>query len=122
MELIKSKTYNIYFEDQCFSQIENYFQKKEYQLCKKIILVDENTKHFCLPELLKRIKTLRASQIVEIKSGEKHKTIEGCKMVWDKLIQLKATRNSIFINLGGGMLSDLGGFVSSTFKTRYPIH
>ena len=120
MNKIKSETYDIFFAEKHFSQIENFLQNTDYQSAKKIILVDENTKCFCLPELLKNVKTLNVGDIIEIKSGEKHKTIDDCRLVWDKLIQLKAGRDSIVINLGGGMLSDLGGFVSSTFKRGIP--
>ncbi len=120
MKKIRSETYDIYFGEKQFLQIENFLQNKDYQSCKKIIIVDENTKSLCLPKLLKNAETLQTSQIIEIKSGEKNKTIDACRIVWDKLIKLKTDRDSIVINLGGGMLSDLGGFVSSTFKRGIP--
>jgi len=120
MEKFKSENYDIYLGELQSSQIENFLQKKVYQSSKKILIVDENTKHFCLPKLLKNVKTLQAAIIIEIKSGEKHKTIDDCKLVWEKLIELKTDRNSIVINLGGGMLTDIGGFVSSTFKRGIP--
>ncbi len=116
MKKIQSESYDIYLGERKFSQIENFLQNKVYQSSKKIIIIDENTRHFCLPELLKNVKTLQTANIIETKSGEKHKTIEDCKVIWEKLIELKTDRNSIVINLGGGMLSDIGGFVSSTFK------
>ncbi|MCL4152909.1 UNVERIFIED_CONTAM: hypothetical protein GTU68_035655, partial [Idotea baltica] len=55
-------------------------------------------------------------EIIEIESGEINKTIETCVGVWEALSELGADRKSILINLGGGVLTDLGGFVASTFK------
>lgn len=120
MKKISSETCDIYLGNKQFLQIENFLQNKGYQSSKKIIIVDGNTKSLCLPKLLKNVKILHAAHIIEIKSGEKHKTIDDCKIVWNKLIELKTDRDSIVINLGGGMLSDLGGFVSSTFKRGIP--
>ena len=79
------------------------------------ILVDENTKKHCLP-LISDISTIKTSEVIEIKSGEKNKTIETVKKVWEVLTEKGADRNSVLINLGGGLIGDLGGFAASTFK------
>lgn len=75
-------------------------------------LVDENTRKHCLPKL----EQLHNTNIVEIKSGEEHKTIDTVLSIWEYLNKNKGNRKSLFINLGGGLLCDVGGFAASTFK------
>jgi 3-dehydroquinate synthase len=77
------------------------------------VLVDENTEKFCLHLLLIHLST--DVHIIKIKSGEINKSIETCQTVWSKLIQLGADRNSLLINLGGGVIGDLGGFCAATY-------
>ena len=77
------------------------------------VIVDENTRKYCLPHLTDAIKS--AFQIIEIPSGEKNKNLDTCIHVWEKLVELQFDRNSILILLGGGVLGDLGGFCSSTY-------
>ncbi len=79
------------------------------------ILVDENTQQACLP-LLKNTGLIENAGLIEIPSGEKNKNIETLTLVWEYLSQHEATRNSLLINVGGGLLSDLGGFAADTFK------
>jgi len=75
------------------------------------ILVDENTKKSCLPLL-----SYEDYLTIEIKSGEQNKTLRTCEHVWSELTQHQFTRKSLLINLGGGVIGDLGGFAASTFK------
>lgn len=79
------------------------------------IITDENTKEYCLPALLE-IPKLSKSKIITIKSGDSHKNIQTLTEVWQFLVDNGATRKSMIINLGGGMVTDLGGFAASTFK------
>lgn len=74
------------------------------------ILVDENTKHFCLP-LLKS-----GAPIIEIESGEENKTLGTCEIIWKRMTDLGFSRKSLIINLGGGVIGDMGGFAASTYK------
>jgi 3-dehydroquinate synthase len=83
---------------------------------KLFVLVDENTKRFCLPKLLSDLSNPQEVIILEIASGESNKTIHSCLEIWKKLSHYQADRKSILINLGGGVISDLGGFVASSFK------
>ena len=76
------------------------------------ILVDENTKELCLP-LLSKIKK---SVIIEIKSGEENKNIDTCNLIWNQLTKNSFDRDSLLINLGGGVIGDMGGFCASTYK------
>ncbi|MDD5570098.1 MAG: 3-dehydroquinate synthase [Bacteroidales bacterium] len=114
--LIKSNIldYPIFIGENIFPELENFLEK--YSSKKIFILVDENTGKHCLPLLIARIKFLKSAKILKIKSGEKRKNIKICKTLWDKLIFSNADRNSLLINLGGGVITDLGGFTASTFK------
>ena len=81
------------------------------------VLCDENTRHFCLP-LLDAILSNdnRTYTLITIPAGDTNKTLSSLSHVWEELQQCGATRHSLMINLGGGMLTDLGGFAASTFK------
>jgi len=76
------------------------------------ILVDENTKRDCLPKL----QQLEKSIVIEIKSGEEYKNIDTCNFIWEQLTKNNFDRNSLLINLGGGVIGDMGGFCASTYK------
>ena len=79
------------------------------------VLTDENTHAKCWP-LLSNFYGLKQAQIITIPAGDDNKSIEQLAYVWQKLGEGGATRHSCLINLGGGMVTDLGGFAASTFK------
>lgn len=81
-----------------------------------IVLTDSNTTHCCLPVF--ESKYLRSDQFThwEIEAGETNKTLEQAELLWQRLLAVEADRDTILISLGGGMLTDLGGFVGSTYK------
>lgn len=82
---------------------------------KIFILVDSNTHKHCLPRLLSEMETNSEIEIIEVPQGENNKVIEIVVQVWETLSDLGATRNSLLINLGGGVITDMGGFIASTF-------
>ena len=82
---------------------------------KLFILVDEQTVVHCLP-LLKSVPTIRDAVTIVIPSGDPNKTLDNLSKVWEQLTQHGATRYSLLLNLGGGMVTDLGGFAAATFK------
>jgi 3-dehydroquinate synthase len=79
------------------------------------ILVDKNTQALCLPWLA-GIKTLDNALIIRIPVGEKYKTLESCEHIWKQLSENNFDKKSALIVLGGGCLTDIGGFCSATFK------
>jgi 3-dehydroquinate synthase len=83
---------------------------------KVFVITDENTQKHCLPYFQKKYLTKNEFETITISVGEKFKNIETCLNVWNTLSAKGADRNSIIINLGGGVITDLGGFVASTFK------
>ena len=79
------------------------------------ILVDETTEQLCLP-LVAGFDCVRDAQIITIGATDQNKTLDSLSHVWTELQRGGATRHSLMINLGGGMVTDLGGFAASTFK------
>jgi len=88
---------------------------KDFQNRKTFVLVDENTKKHCLP-VIANIDQIKSSELIEIESGEKNKNVKSLEKIWITLTKKGADRTSLLINLGGGIIGDLGGFAASTFK------
>lgn len=82
---------------------------------KIFILTDQTTHDKCLPKL-QNFLCLKGAKSIVIKAGDTNKTLDSLAEVWTALSQGGATRHSLMINLGGGMVTDLGGFAASTFK------
>ena len=79
------------------------------------VLTDEHTHRLCLPQI-KDIPAMRQAQEIVIGAEDVNKTLETLAHVWQTLSQQGATRHSLLVNLGGGMVTDLGGFAAATFK------
>ena len=79
------------------------------------ILTDENVAPFWLPETEYWLGCEDAVEIV-IKAGERYKTLQSVQRIWKTLMKHHADRNALLINLGGGVITDLGGFAASTYK------
>lgn len=114
MTPIQSNNYTIYFNDASFVYLENLLKTETYS--KIFVLVDENTNEHCLPYFLSNLPTEIEIEIIEIEAGEENKNMYTCIDLWHTLIDLEADRKSILLNLGGGVITDIGGFVASTFK------
>ena len=82
-----------------------------FQPDKVAFLVDENTKAHCLP-----LFDQSESELIVIKSGEIHKNLETCQYIWKQMTDFGFSRKSILINLGGGVIGDMGGFCAATYK------
>ena len=78
------------------------------------VLVDENTEKCCLELFIKKSGIKSFNKII-ISSGEENKNIDTCISIWGQLNSFKADRKSLLINLGGGVLTDIGGFAASTY-------
>ena len=87
----------------------------EFNYSKIVVLIDENTRHHCLSTLLSNTD-IENLKLIEIPSGEVHKSIETCNVIWKQMIVKQLDRNALVINLGGGVIGDMGGFCASTFK------
>lgn len=114
MQSIKANDYSIYFNHEAHEMLNSWISKYNYS--KLFILVDETTNEFCLPKLLPLLEVEIPIEIIEIEAGEEMKNISTCVEIWSILADLGADRKSALLNLGGGVITDLGGFVASTFK------
>ena len=114
MDSITANKSIIHFNNTCYTSLNQHIEDNNFS--KIFILVDENTHLHCLPKLLEKLETDKTIEIIEIESGEINKTIETCVGVWNALSELDADRKSLMINIGGGVITDLGGFVACTFK------
>lgn len=97
-----------------FSQLNEFLHEKKFS--KIFILVDENTHEYCLPILLGNMETDLGFEILEIEAGEEMKNIQTANQLWEILTEMQADRKALVINLGGGVITDMGGFVASTYK------
>ena len=106
MKKINASDYSIWIGEESLSKliVTSY--------SKVAILVDENTKKACL----KKIPKIDKAIIIEIPSGEENKNISTCNLIWTELTNHAFDRNSVLINLGGGVIGDIGGFCASTYK------
>jgi 3-dehydroquinate synthase len=114
--IINSNGYSIFIGDDVFETVRSYLHQYEFKENKVFVLVDENSRKYCLPRLMSNIQLFQRVHILEVPSGEETKNLEIAQKLWRELIAAGADRSSVLINLGGGTISDLGGFVASTFK------
>lgn len=80
---------------------------------KVAVLADENTLAHCYPQLKPH---LPAHDLIQIRSGEEHKNLETCTYIWQRMTELHLDRWSVLVNLGGGVIGDMGGFCAAVFK------
>ncbi len=112
--ILTSNSYDIEFcalEESSFSKI-----LEKYKSFRKIIIVDENTHEFCLEFLITQFDELTDAEIILLPAGEENKVMEICFQVWQALSEYKISRNDLIINLGGGVVTDMGGFIASVYK------
>ena len=107
MKSLQSSTYTVHFNETCYEQLNTYL--KVHRFSKIFILVDTHTHDSCLPKFMAKMETEVAIEIIEIEAGEQHKTIDTCVWVWNAMSDLGGDRKSLVINLGGGVVTDLGG-------------
>ncbi len=103
--------YPIYIGNDIFPQLEKEIAAENYT--QVIVLADENTYRDCYPFL---VSYLPKHQVIPILAGEKHKTLSTCEKIWALLSELAVDRKALIINLGGGVVGDLGGFVAAVYK------
>jgi len=110
MPTIPTPHYKVHVDGQ-LSQINSLIKK--HGSSSVFILVDQNTKEHCLPALDAAIE--KPYHLLEVVAGEKNKSLDSCNYLWNQLVEHKADRHSLIINLGGGVIGDMGGFVAGTY-------
>lgn len=113
MEPIKNADHFIYFESG-LNPLSLILDKNNYS--KVFVFVDTNTSELCLPIFRSFLKNLEDFDIIETDPGEENKNIDFCIGIWKTLLDFGADRKCLMINLGGGVITDMGGFIASTYK------
>ncbi len=114
MQSIQANNYLVHFNEKGYEKLNSFLNESKYS--NLFIIVDSNTNEFCLNKFLPYLSTDLTIEIIEFEAGEPNKNIETCVELWNVLTELGGDRKSLVINLGGGVVTDLGGFVASTFK------
>ena len=97
--------------DQIPKMLNDFFARSGFS--KLAVLTDENTRKHCYPLIRAH---LPEHLVIQIESGEIHKSLESCKKIWEALTHAAFDRESLLINLGGGVIGDMGGFCATAFK------
>lgn len=92
-------------------QLAQFLKGKQYS--KICVIADENTEKHCYP-LISSI--LPKAHLIRIPSGEENKTLSTCEKIWKQMTDLQLDRKALIINLGGGVIGDMGGFCAATYK------
>ena len=91
-----------------------WFQAQHYS--QVFVLCDENTRHHCLPDFLEKTGFTGKNHLFEIPSGESEKNLSTCEKIWQCMLAAKLDRKALVVNLGGGVIGDMGGFCAATWK------
>lgn len=94
----------------------HFFAERTFSQC--VVLVDDQTLQHCYPKIA---AALPAHRVVEVPQGEVYKTLDTCQQIWQALTEAECDRSSLLINLGGGVIGDMGGFCAATFKRGIPF-
>lgn len=92
------------------------FITENYSNSKAVIIVDENTHEYCLEYLITTFDFLSEAEVMLLPAGEENKVMEVCFQVWEALSEYEVGRRDVIINLGGGVVTDMGGFIASIYK------
>jgi 3-dehydroquinate synthase len=113
MSTIESSGHHIYF-DTNLAPLAEIIEKGKYS--NVFVFADRNTAEACLPVFREMLDDFSGFDLIETDPGEENKNIDFCIGIWKTLLDFEADRKSLMINLGGGVITDMGGFVASTYK------
>lgn len=106
-------TQKVILTDNAANELNTILAESKYD--KLFVLTDSNTKEYCL-NVLHKTSAIDKAHVITICANDTNKTLESTTHVWKELCDNGGTRHSCLINIGGGMITDLGGFAASTFK------
>lgn len=113
---VKSNNYSVYIGRDVLQEFNLILEDYQEQYSKIFIFCDENSSAHCLPHLIEHVPMLIGSELIEIEAGEDNKNLSICNDVWETIAESKADRKAIFVNLGGGVICDMGGIIASLYK------
>ncbi|MGY6561761.1 MAG: 3-dehydroquinate synthase [Luteibaculaceae bacterium] len=116
LQSIENPFSQIFIGHTILTALDEYLSEPKFKDSKFFILGDSNTMNKCLGQLIAEVENLNGCNIIEVEAGEESKSIEIASQLWGTLLDYEVKRNDILINLGGGMITDLGGFIASTFN------
>jgi 3-dehydroquinate synthase len=119
MEPIISGSCTVYFGEDARTALGSYLRTNRF--AKVFVLTDANTSIQCLPVFQKEFTELKDAVPLSMPAGEIHKNLDTCMKLWEQLSEQGADRKSLLLNLGGGVVTDLGGFVASTYQRGIPF-
>ncbi len=99
---------DIIISDKALDYLKNFLESRSYS--KIIVLSDENTQQHCAPAI-----PFPVDKHIVVPAGEQFKNLSTCTLIWDALLESGADRSSVLINLGGGVVGDMGGFAASCY-------
>lgn len=114
MQVIQTSSYPIIFKEEAYTHLNQIIRDRDYSMI--ALLVDENTHEKCAPAFLSKLEFEQKLEIIEISPGEEMKNLETVNSLWELMTDFGMDRKSLLINLGGGVITDMGGFAASTFK------
>lgn len=98
------------------TRLNRMLQGAAFRPARYFILLDANTFTHCLPRLVASVSALQEAEFIELPVGEEAKTLAVAEQVWASLLESGADGDSVIINLGGGCVSDVGGFVAAGYR------
>ena len=119
MSTLQSNGYSLYFGKNALQSLNSFLKKRKFNRC--FILGDENSMLHCLPQLVINCPLLAKADLLEIEGGEANKNLDTCIGIWEVLLEQHADKNTLLINLGGGVIGDMGGFIASVYKRGIPF-
>lgn len=115
MMQIRTNQHPVFIGDEVFDQFSEWWSGHSHSFSSVFILADTNTHDQCVPIFLREIQGFGDFEILEVEEGEEIKSIEVLHNLWQALASLGADRRSLIINIGGGVITDLGGFLAATY-------
>ena len=112
---IKTENSKVVLTNEIYTELESVLNTV-HSSSKKMILTDETVFGHWIEALITNTPALHEAEIIQLPAGEDSKCIEIAAQVWESLSEYKFNRNDVIINFGGGVITDLGGFVASTYK------
>ena len=109
--MIQCTTYAIHIND--WQAVRDFVTEGSY--ARILVVVDQNTERLCLPVLKQELGEYIELLTIRTSAGEEHKDLHTCTHIWENMLRYGADRHSLCIDLGGGVIGDMGGFAAATF-------
>jgi 3-dehydroquinate synthase len=113
---VRTDHYAVVLGDSMFASLEKAILQTQRRKSKILLHLDPVVQQACLPLLKNKIPVFEDVPLLVTPNGEEHKTLASANLLWQKMHELGAGKDALLVNLGGGMISDLGGFAAAAFQ------